>query len=178
MTPLAKIEEIALYLGKPWKFSRLESSNWRFEIIDGTGRGLCLRLDGDKIRISGIFPRHKCRAYSSDYQTIGVSMARHSKDIAADILRRLMPDYLKAYEVVQLRYTEEQAQKEHLHLITQSIVKVSQGRMAGHGRTQRMVYFEQGEVQIWSGGDVTLNLKKLSVTQAMRIISFLQEGEP
>ena len=45
MTPQAKVEQIALYLGKPWKYSRLgEPSNWRFEIIDGCGRGLYLRL--------------------------------------------------------------------------------------------------------------------------------------
>ncbi len=60
MKPQAKVEEIALYLGKPWKFSRLgEESLWRFEIIDGFGRGLYFRLDGDKFKIGGSFPRHK-----------------------------------------------------------------------------------------------------------------------
>lgn len=47
MTPRSQVELIALYLGKPWKFLRLgEPTDWRFEIIDGTGRGLYFRKDG------------------------------------------------------------------------------------------------------------------------------------
>jgi len=72
MTHQAKSEEISLYMGKPWKFSRLEPSNWRFEIIDGLGRGFILRPEKDRLKICGMFPRHKCTPYSADYQTIGV----------------------------------------------------------------------------------------------------------
>jgi hypothetical protein len=176
MTHQVKIEQIALYLGKPWKFSRLEPSNWRFEIIDGMGRGLALRPEKDRLKICGMFPRHKCTAYSSDYQTIGVSMARHSKDIAAEIKRRLLPNYLKSYETALLRYAEERQKDEHLRLLAESILKVSQGRIAEQNRAQKTVYFEHGEAQIWSGGDVTLNLKRLSVTQAIQIIGALNEG--
>jgi len=177
MTHQAKIEEIALHMGKPWKFSRLEPSNWRFEIIDGMGRGFILRPEKDRLKICGIFPRHKCTAYSSDYQTIGVSMARHSKDIAAEIKRRLLPYYLKSYEAALLRRAEEQAQNENLHLLTQAIVKVSSGRMRDQSHAQKTIYFEHGEAQIWSSGDVTLNLKKLSVTQALRIIGLLNDEQ-
>lgn len=175
MTHQAKMEEIALYLGKPWKYSRLEPSNWRFEIIDGMGRGFILRPDKGRLKISGMFPRHKCTVYSSDYQTIGVSMARHSKGIAAEIKRRLLPDYLKSYETALLRYAEERQKDEHLRLLAESILKVSQGRIAGQNRAQKTVYFEHGEAQIWLSGDITLNLKRLSVTQASRIIGVLNE---
>ena len=178
MTPQAKIEEIALYMGKPWKFSRLEPSNWRFEIIDGLGRGFILRPEKDRLKICGMFPRHKCTPYSADYQTIGVSMARHSKDIAAEIKRRLLPHYLKSYEAALLRRAEERQKDEHLRLLAESILKVSQGRIAEQNRTQKTVYFEHGEAQIWSSGDVTLNLKRLSVTQALRIIGGLNECKP
>ena len=69
--PQAKVEEIALYLGKPWKFSRLgEASNWRYEIIDGGGRGLYFRLDGDKFKIGGVFPRYKTSAWRDEYKVI------------------------------------------------------------------------------------------------------------
>ncbi len=175
MTHHAKIEEISLYMGKPWKFSRLEPSNWRFEIIDGMGRGFILRPEKDRLKICGMFPRHKCTACSADYKTIGVNMARPSKDIAAEIKRRLLPDYLKSYEAALLRRAEEQAQKENLHLLTQAIVKVSNGRMTDQSRAQKTVYFEHGEAQIWSGGEVTLSLKRLSVTQALRIIGALND---
>jgi hypothetical protein len=66
-------------MGKPWKFSRLEPSNWLFEIIDGMGRGFILRPEKDRLKICGMFPRHKCTPCSSDYQTIGVSVKRHVK---------------------------------------------------------------------------------------------------
>jgi len=178
MTPQAKIEEIALYMGKPWKFSRLEPSNWRFEIIDGMGRGFILRPEKDRLKICGMFPRHKCTPYSADYQTIGVSMARPSKDIAAEIKRRLLPDYLKSYDAALLRRAEEEQKNEHLNLIAQSIAQVSKGRIADQGRSSGTVYFEHGEAQIWLSGDITLNLKRLSVTQVLRIIGVLNEGEP
>ncbi len=175
MSTQAKIEEIALYMGKPWKFSRLELSNWRFEIIDGTGRGLILRPEKDRLKICGMFPRHKCIAYSADYQTIGVSINRPSKEIAAEIKRRLLPHYLKSYDAALLRYAQEQEKDQHLRLIAQSILKVSHGRIAEQSRAHKTIYFEHGEAQIWSGGDVTLNLKRLSVTQALRIIGILND---
>lgn len=178
MTHQAKIEEIALHMGKPWKFSRLEPSNWRFEIIDGMGRGFILRPEKDRFKICGMFPRHKCLSHSADYQTIGVSVARHSKDIAADIKRRLLPDYLKSYEAALLRYTQEHEKNEHLRLIAHTIAHVAQGRIAEQNRAQKTVYFEHGEGQIWSSGDITLNLKRLSVTQALRIIGLLNDDQP
>ncbi len=177
MTHQGKIEEIALYMGKPWKFSRLEPSNWRFEIIDGMGRGFILRPEKDRLKICGMFPRHKCTACSADYKTIGVSIKRHSKDIAAEIQRRLLPDYLKSYEAALLRYTQEQEKNEHLRLIAHTIAHVAHGRIAEQSRAHKTVYFEHGEAQIWSGGEVTLHLKRLSVTQALRIIGLLKDDQ-
>ena len=175
MTPQAKVEEIALYLGKPWKYSRLgEPSNWRFEIIDGCGRGLYFRLEKDRFKIGGMFPRQKCRAWHEDYKDIGVSAERSAKDIAADIKRRLISHYLKAYEAALLRYNEEQEKEVHLNLIVQSLVRISQGRILDHSRARKTVYFEHGMAEIWSSGDVTLNLSRLSVAQVIRIVSLLK----
>lgn len=178
MSTQAKIEEIALYLGKPWKFSRLgEPSKWRYEIIDGCGRGLYFRLDGQKFKIGGMFPRQKCRAWVEDYKDIGVSITRPAKDIAADIMRRLMPHYLKAYESALLRFMEEQEKENHLQLIAASIVKVTQGRIPDHSRARKTVYFEKGTAEIWSSGDINLQLPRLSVEQVIRIVSILGEDD-
>ena len=39
----ALIEQIALYLGRPWKFNALEQEScWQRQIIDGQGRGLII----------------------------------------------------------------------------------------------------------------------------------------
>ncbi len=175
MTPQAKVEEIALYLGKPWKYSRLgEPSNWRFEIIDGCGRGLYFRLEKDRFKIGGCFPRQKCRAWHEDYKDIGVSAARPAKDIVADIKRRLIPHYLKAYEAALLRYNENQEKEAHLNLIAQSIVTVSQGRIADQSRARKTIYFDQGTAEIWSSGDINLNMNRLSIEQVIQIVSLLK----
>ena len=175
MTPQAKVEEIALYLGKPWKYSWLgEPSNWRFEIIDGCGRGLYFRLEKERFKISGSFPRKKCIAYRNDYKEISVNLHRNSKDIAADISRRLLPDYLKAYEAALLRYNEEQEKEVHLHLIASAITQVTQGRISDQSRARKTVYFENGTAEIWSCGDINLDLKRLSITQVIRIVSLLK----
>ena len=174
--PQAKVEEIALYLAKPWKFSRLgEESLWRFEVIDGYGRGLYFRVYGDKFKIGGMFLRHKSSAWRDDYKEIGVSVERPAKDIAADIMRRLMPHYLKSYEAALLRYAENQEKETRLNLIAQSIVLVTGGRVPDHSRARKTVYFDKGTAEIWSSGDVNLNLQKLSIEQVIRIVAILQE---
>jgi len=176
MNGQAKVEEIALYLGKPWKYSRLgEPSKWRFEIIDGCGRGLYFRLDGSKFKIGGMFPRQKCSAWRDDYKDIGVSVERPAKAIAGDIMRRLMPHYLKSYEAALLRYSEEQEKETHLSLIAQSIVQVTGGRVPDHSRARKTVYFDKGTADIWSSGDINLNLNRLSIEQVIRIVSILKE---
>ncbi len=176
MTPQAKVEEIALYLGKPWKYSRLgEPSNWRYEIIDGCGRGLYFRLEKERFKIGGLFPRKKCIAYHDDYKEISVNLHRNSKCIAADISRRLLPAYLKAYETALLRCNEERAKAEHLHLIARAITQVTQGRISDHSRVRKTVYFDKGTAEIWSSGDINLELNRLSITQVIRIVSLLKE---
>lgn len=176
MKPQAKVEEIALYLGKPWKFSRLgEESLWRFEIIDGYGRGLYFRLDGNKFKIGGMFPRQKCSAWWDDYKDIGVSVERSAKDIAADIMRRLIPHYLKSYDAALLRYKDEKEKETRLNLIAQSIVQVTGGRVPDHSRARKTVYFDKGTAEIWSSGDINLNLQRLSIEQVIRVVSILRE---
>tara|TARA_R110002072_G_scaffold7604_4_gene41191 strand:- start:4817 stop:5314 length:498 start_codon:yes stop_codon:yes gene_type:complete len=164
MTPQAKVEEIALYLGEP--------SQWRFEIIDGCGRGLYFRVEKERFKIGGIFPRQKCRAGHEDYKDIGVSAARSAKDIAADIKRRLIPHYLKAYESALLRYNDEQEKEAHLNLIAQSVVMVSQGRILDHSRARKTIYFENGTAEIWSSGNINLN--RLSIEQVLQIVAMLK----
>lgn len=175
MTPQAKVEEIALYLGKPWKYSRLgEPSQWRFEIIDGCGRGLYFRLEKDRFKISGSFPHKKCIAYRDDYKEISVSTHRSAKDIAADISRRLLPQYLKAYKTALLRYNEERQKAEHLNLIAHTVAQVAQGRISDQSRARKTVYFENGTAEIRSSGDINLDLKRLSIIQVIRIASLLK----
>ena len=173
--PRAKVEKIALYLGKPWKFNCLcEPSSYHFEIIDGLGRALFFRVDGQKFKVSGHFPKGRTSPWREDYKTVGVSIARPAKDIAADVLRRLIPHYLEAYEKAVERYKVKQEGENHLSLIAQSIIKVTGGRLANDSRASRSVYFDNGEAKIWSSEEITLTLRKLSVEQAIQLVSLLR----
>ena len=176
-TPRAKVEEIALYLGKPWKFNRLgEPFDGWFEVIDGSGRSLCFRVDDRKFKISGHFPRGKTSPWHDDYQTIGVSIARPAKGIATDIMRRLMPDYLNAYDRAATRYQEEWQKENRLSLMAQTLMKVTGGRLADNSRAARTVYFNKGEAELWSDEEITLTLRKLSIEQAIKISAIVKEG--
>lgn len=174
----ATIEQVALYLGAPWKFNRLdEPCDWRFEVIDGSGRGLFFLVSHQKkqFRISGQFSRTTTRAYGNDYKTIGVSLKRPAKDIAEDITRRLLPHYLETFEVAKTRYAEECAKEQTLDLIAQSLVKVTGGRITSYsGSGQKTVYFKDGEAQIYGcSQEVTLTLRSLSAEQAVKIAALV-----
>jgi len=169
-----QIEQIALYLGKPWKVNRLrELSNWSMEIIDGAGRGLHFRVDSQKFSISGLFPRCKTSTCHEDYTTIGVSITHPAKDIAADIMRRLMPHYLGAYDKAVIRYAQEQERQQRLTHIAQSLATVTGGRISEHGRGVRTVYFEHATAEIRSDETITMDLHRLSIEQAIRIAAIM-----
>ncbi len=86
-----------------------------------------------------------------------------------------MPHYLKAYEAAFLRYKEDQEKETRLNLIAQSIVQVTNGRIPDYSRARKTVYFDKGTAEIWSSGDIVLNLQRLSLTQVIRIVSILKE---
>ena len=174
----AIIEQEALHLGAPWKFDRRdETSHWRYDIIDGTGRGLYLRLETgkSKFKISGHFPSDKTSRYGSDYKSIGVSTTRPPKEIAADITRRLLPHYFDAFEKAKIRLCEERQQEQKIELIARSLVQVTGGYIASHsGSGQRTVYFEGGEAQVYSySQEVNLKLTNLTAEQAIKIAALV-----
>lgn len=175
--PTPHIEHITLYLGSPWKVNRLrEPCNWSYEIIDGTGRGLYFRIDGKKYIISGKFPRDRTQPpYHADYKSIGVSIERPAKQIAADIKRRLIPHYLASYERAVKYYQEGQAKQEQLDHIAVLLSRTSGGRVAENSRAARTVYFDDGTANLWSDETVTLDLSRLSVEQAIRIMNIMKE---
>lgn len=170
----ATIEQVALYLGNPWKYDRRdETSNWRYDIIDGTGRGLYFWLENGKSRfkISGHFPSNKTSRYGSDYKSIGVSTTRPPKEIAADITRRLLPHYFDAFEKAKSRFCEERQQEQETELSAKSLAQVTGGYIAPHsGSAQQTVYFKGGEAQIYGySQEVNLKLSNLTAEQAIKI---------
>ncbi|MEB3210664.1 MAG: hypothetical protein VKL39_04895 [Leptolyngbyaceae bacterium] len=182
MTPEthAKAQEVALYLGRPWRFNHLYDSCWSFQIIDGSGRGFHLGTDKTMFRISGLFPVNKTgRLYSNEERrTIGVSMHRPAKDIAADIHRRLLPHYLETFTKAAARHRQEQEAEEMRLIVAQAIARIApHGRICPYvSRSAKTIYFDGGKAELWSSGDVSLEMKRLSVDKAMQIIAVLNSG--
>ena len=175
--PTPHIEQIAFYLGSPWKVNRLrEPCNWLYEIIDGKGRCLYFHFDGNKYVISGKFPRDRTQPpYHADYKSIGLSIGRPAKQIAADIKRRLIPYYLASYERAANYYQEGQAKQEQLNHIALLLSRTSGGRVAENSRAARTIYFEHGTANLWSDETITLDLSRISVEQAIRIMNIMRE---
>ena len=105
---------------------------------------------------------------------IGVSINRPAQDIAADIKRRLLPHYLERYPQTVARFQENKAKEQHLHLITQALQRIAGGRLSHHGRGARSLYFKRGDAEIRRDGQIDLNLRKLTVEQAIKVISVIQ----
>lgn len=168
----SKVQEIAVYLGKPWKFNHLYESSWAFEIIDGTGRGLFLRIDGNKFRISGLFPSHKTYR-SGNRHSIGVSHSRPAYDIAADIKRRFFTDYLESYEKAAQSYKDMQQKKANKQHMLNALRSVSRGQFYNH--TEGKVYFKHGQAELWSDDLVRLELNRIPMDIAIRILGTINE---
>jgi len=169
------VQKVALYLGLPWKYNHLHTSNWSFEIIDGAGRGLFFSMDSQKFRISGNFPCGRYYSEYGEYKAIGVSASRPAKDIAADIERRLLPYYLKAYAQAKEAKQKRQEEKEHLELIAQVLCRVTGGRVQSQSRAAHTIYFEEGHIELWHNNDVTMQLNRLTADQAIKVIAALRK---
>lgn len=174
---LCIVEQIALYLGPPWKINRTgEPCHWRFEITDGTGRTLIFydnyTLNG-KFRVSGHFPALFTSPHRDDYKTIGVGISRPPKDIAADVARRLIPHYLEAFDRARATHLQEKEAAQNIKLIGQAIIKVTDGRFADQSRSGCTIYFERGKAEIRHNEEVTLELRGLSPEIAVRIAAMV-----
>lgn len=172
----AHVELIGLYMGRPWKLNRLrEESSYCAELIDGEGRCIYFRTDGKMLRISGSFSRERTSPHgNADYLTIGISRTRSPKDAAADIMRRLIPHYLTAYDRAAQRYRQEQEHAHHMQLVAEALARVGGGSICPRSsRSAKTVYFEHGNAQLWSSGDVSLELRRLTIEQAIQIAALL-----
>lgn len=180
----AIIEQIALYLGRPWKFNALEQDScWQRQIIDGQGRGLIISKEYNqpKFKISGRFDKRITDPQQSEFCSIGVSINREPKAIAADIARRLLPAYLPAFDKARARYLDNEQQAELLANVAHLFLKASKGRKIAHqwSGAQKAVYFEYGTVTIYGHSqEVNMDLRRLSIDQAIQIATFLTQTTP
>ncbi|MET1414393.1 hypothetical protein ABVF61_19135 [Roseibium sp. HPY-6] len=175
----ARIEQAALYLCVPWKLSRLKEQSCieRYEIIDGSGRGLSIVRDWNKPRfkVIGQFPDRLTSRYHRACKSIGFNPERPAKDIAVDIKRRFLPTYLERFEQSKQAKSEECASDSELKIIADAIMKVTGGHESGHHccTSRRMVHFLGGSAEVTAGQCINLTLHSLSAEQGISILAAL-----
>ncbi|WP_298983103.1 hypothetical protein [uncultured Roseibium sp.] len=176
----ALIQQVALHLGKPWKFNhRAETVYNRYEIIDGGGGALVLVKDYRKARFSvhGRFPRATTSAFHRQCKSISFAANRAPKAIAADISRRFLPGYVAAFAEARQMLLQEQAEDEERTQIARLLAQVSKGREGYHSSNSanRTVYFSDGAAEVMSAQRVDLKLSSLSAAEAIRILAGLHQ---
>ena len=172
------VQLVALHLGAPWKYNHIKDIAFgRFEIIDGQGRGLTLVNEYGKPRfkIYGQFPPAVTSRYFRFNLSIGVGATRPARDIARDIERRLLPQYLEAFEQAKAEKRQEDDLEKRLDITACALAKVTNGRISPHdkGQRQRRVYFDNGTAEFFCDGTVTLKLSNLSAEQAITLTAGL-----
>lgn len=172
----ALFEQVALYLGAPWKYDRLSDAGYnRYQIIDGSGRVLTFikEWNSERFKLNGKFPH----GFWQPCKSIGFSATRPATDIAADIRRRFLTQYIEAYDQAKKDIAERQEQEQHLQDIAQCLAKVTHGTVDLYGSTYpRNVYFENGKAEIYKGGDdITLTVSQLSPEIAIKLAAYYTE---
>ena len=125
-------------------------------------------------KLGGVFRAKNAVRGTKIIKILVLVLHGQQKTLHQTLKRRLIPHYLKAYEAALLRHNEEQEKEAHLNLIAQSIVTVTQGRIADHSRARKTVYFENGTAEIWSSGDINLNLNRLPIEKVIQIVAMLK----
>ncbi len=138
-----KIEAVAAVLKMAVDFASDEDMRWNLwahllgpdsqEILVQTG---AYKLTGH-FRFSGCFPRSETREYShyGESPSISVSVEKSAEQIARDIERRLMPNYL-----IALKKAQDQVEASNRY-----------HRMR-HETMQKIADYLGGEVKTWDGG--------------------------
>lgn len=100
----AKVKEVGGFLGKEWSFADKRGAEWldapcpTFTLTKRDGETLYFYFGNDRrLNISGQSPDGANMAAWAGYR-IGVSPGKKASAIAMDIQRRLLPDYLPAFQ--------------------------------------------------------------------------------
>lgn len=162
-----------------------EESSWRPAVsgkkADGTG--LSFEEEGGRIWITGENPDGKyVKVYDTDHKEvenvkISVKSEKSSQQIAADIKRRLLPDYLRRFELAKKKIAEEEAYK---NLVIQNIKTLTGKDPSEQEIRDGMVrYFglaEDGDAMIRVGGEwITLELRSINMDQAKKVMDLLRK---
>jgi len=161
------------------------------EIIGPNKAMLNITQEKDKWKVYGSWP--SIRGYHSfnvhtlerdhPYGAIRLDPRRNPKSIAADIKRRIMPQYLDGLAKVQA-YIKQRAQKqESFNLVCHTVKTYLPVKQSNYQRQQGITqyYFTDcginGDLQLYESGGAGLTLPDLTIEQIFSIVNLLKKEQ-
>lgn len=159
------------------------------ELIGPNKAMLNITKEKDKWKVYGSWP--SIRGYHSfnvhtlerdhPYSAIRLDPRRNPKSIAADIKRRIMPQYLDGLTKVQA-YIKQRAQKqESFNLVCNTVKTYLPVKQSNYQRQQGITqyYFTDcginGDLQLYESGGAGLTLPSLTIEQVFSIVNLLKK---
>lgn len=183
-----------------------EPCNWYANLIGTGGARLHIALRSDRLEVSGIYPQSPDRGhmsarswgvlpYNETDPSMTVSATRPPEKIAADIARRLLPQYLKLYQAcLERKADQEERERQRMERMqTLRLVAIAGGlKTSSHidhperwtGQDKETIYISAQDegarlhvVVKVSTHDVMIECRSLTYEQAQNVIAALADPE-
>jgi len=171
-----------------WKYYKEKDYN-RPSIINSDGARVMFMGNGygqhNRIELIGSFPRNCYPMYSDEkkFKTkITVSVTKKSELIARDITNRLLPEYLKIYEIIMERIATTDKIKKKAHDRMSEIAEIIGTEIGGDERQPKVHKWSTGttgygDFTTTNGDDYYIDLKNVPHKIAAKIARILMKGE-
>lgn len=124
-------------LGERWTLEELDQSTG-VTLVNDTGARVFMQIvwhDASRIRITGEYPRTECSTYDLKRHEITVAVTKSGKQIAGDIVRRLLPGYMTDLRILQERIAKRE-ERETREAQIASMLEVEPDTLTKGNRTQ------------------------------------------
>ena len=195
---IALTHEIVKELGSGWTFTPSDDST--YQKIDGEGQeqlylhltSTSYRQPADRVSIGGSLSVGKNRQHVTVYERgadgkgwnqtnvsdITANIGRGAKAIAADIKRKLLPEYLRVLALAQKQVADEAARVNRVRGILDRLaplVNKTTGNL--NEEASALSFYDEvkgyGDIKAHSDGTVSLELNSISEEKARRILELL-----
>jgi len=167
-----------------WRFDHLNSDGCRCQLIGPAKARLNLYFDTYRQHLSvwGLFVSR----YKRGTDNACMNYKRPSKDLAVDIRRRVIADYLPQFAADKLLYKQEQEQEQAYKVYRDMVFRVSSSKRYGQtsrGQTEKRCEFRNWDAdtnvdiygEIYGESIDWLKLSNLTNEQAFKIFAIINE---
>ncbi len=179
---MPQLDAIAAAMGDGWRHNKIMQTGYSHYLTNGKQK-IAFRYqygaNSHKVTVSVCFPNNR-PANHSHHNSIGVSINRPPKTLAADIKRRLLVDYAKNLQAAidkQKEYDDKKTMDEMIINSFRKLVPLSyHSHCNGHHFGDSHSDYPQGWIkQNYSKGDqISLELHNLNPEQVCKILALLQ----